>query len=220
MRLAQARSIRSASVSAPAAMRCPCSALRVAPMSRRPFLRICSRPQPVGGALAVGRQQVRVAVPVEQAGVRDRSAQCIAVAADRLAQRMHDQRCAHGLRLEQVRRGHGAVHHVEQAALRAQRCRCRPGPRPGCADWRWSPRTPCRVCGRRAAATLAASVASTSVDFAAELGQGVHPARGVAEQEAAGHHVVAFLQQRQDSSSRWPPCRWRSTPCPPRPPSG
>ena len=85
------------------------------------------------------------------------------MAADRLAQRMHDQRCAHRLGLEQVRRGHGAVHHVEQAALRAQRCRCRPGPRPGCADWRWSPRTPCRVSGRRAAATLAASVASTSV---------------------------------------------------------
>ena len=71
-------SIRSASVSAPTAMWCACSAASVPPQSRRPFLRICVMPHSAGFGALVAVGDVRKSRPVEEPGVGDarRRARC------------------------------------------------------------------------------------------------------------------------------------------------
>ena len=117
------------------------------------------------------------------------------MAADRFAQRVDDERCADRLGLEQVGRGHGAVHHIQQAALGAELAdalqvrdlgaRIGHGLHEDHAGFRTQRRL-----------HVGGFCCVDQADFAAKLCQGVHPAGGVAEQVAAGHDVIAFSQQR------------------------
>ena len=117
------------------------------------------------------------------------------MAADRFAQRVDDERCADRFGLEQVGRGHGAVHHIQQAALGAELAdalqvrdlgaRIGHGLHEDHAGFRTQRRL-----------HVGGFCCVDQAHFAAELCQGVHPAGGVAEQVAAGHDVIAFSQQR------------------------
>jgi hypothetical protein len=136
------------------------------------------------------------AAPVEQTGIGDRAAQRVAVAADVLGQRVHHQSGARGLGVEQGRRAHGVVHHVENAPRAAQRAdagqvghlRTRVGDGFQKHEARLGSQRSLHMC----------RIGDVHfVERDAVQRQGVEQACGVAEQVAAGHHMVSRAQQRQ-----------------------
>jgi hypothetical protein len=94
------------------------------------------------------------------------------------------------------RRGHGVVHHVQDAALAAQFADALQV-RHLCADWRWFRRTPGGY-WRDGRFHILHIGGIHHGHLGALRAHCLPQAVGIAEQESRGHHMVALAQQRLD----------------------
>ena len=162
----------------------------------QPFLADLHDTPRLGVALLVEVQDIRIAGPVEEAGVGHGAAQRIAVAADVLGQRIDDQAGADALRQEEEGSGDGVIDDIDDAARLAQRsdgCQighlcARVGNRLDEDHARFRPQGRFDIGG-------IGSIDEGHVD--PHPGEAFEQAGGVAEQEAAGHQMVPGAEQRK-----------------------